>query len=108
LCASLLVELIKNLGKLSLYLQEELQRERDERNYYQMERDRIDTFWEVTRRELGNICINLPVTSSIFRQTKEEAKNKVKFVYSKVYLKHKKLTSLCRFVYFLCYRLKPG
>jgi hypothetical protein len=47
----------KNLGKLPLYLQEELQRERDERNYYQMERDRIDTFWEVTRRELGNICI---------------------------------------------------
>jgi hypothetical protein len=36
-------------------LQEELQRERDERNYYQMERDRIDTFWEVTRRELGTL-----------------------------------------------------
>ena len=33
-------------------LQEELQRERDERNFYQLERDRIDTFWEVTRREL--------------------------------------------------------
>ena len=47
----------KNLGNLSLYLQEELQRERDERNYYQMERDRIDTFWEVTRRELGNVCV---------------------------------------------------
>ena len=36
-------------------MQEELQRERDERNYYQMERDRIDTFWEVTRRELGTV-----------------------------------------------------
>ena len=34
------------------HLQEELQRERDERNFYQLERDRIDTFWEVTRREL--------------------------------------------------------
>ena len=27
-------------------------KERDERNFYQMERDRIDTFWEVTRKEL--------------------------------------------------------
>ena len=33
-------------------LQAELQRERDERNFYQLERDRIDTFWEVTRKEL--------------------------------------------------------
>ena len=34
-------------------LQGTLDRERDERNFYQLERDRVDTFWEVTRGELG-------------------------------------------------------
>ncbi|KAJ8369261.1 hypothetical protein SKAU_G00092890 [Synaphobranchus kaupii] len=33
-------------------LQEELDREREERNYFQLERDKIHTFWEVTKRQL--------------------------------------------------------
>ena len=42
-------ELVKHVARL----QGTLDRERDERNFYQLDRDRMDTFWEVTRRELG-------------------------------------------------------
>ncbi|XP_073321148.1 dynein regulatory complex subunit 4 [Pagrus major] len=33
-------------------LREELDREREERNYFQLERDKIHTFWEITNRQL--------------------------------------------------------
>ena len=33
-------------------MREELDREREERNYFQLERDRISTFWEITKRQL--------------------------------------------------------
>ena len=36
-------------------LKTELSREREERNFYQMERDRMDSFWEVTQREIGEL-----------------------------------------------------
>ncbi|XP_040896212.1 dynein regulatory complex subunit 4-like [Toxotes jaculatrix] len=36
-------------------LREELDREREERNYFQLERDRIRTFWETTDRQLEEV-----------------------------------------------------
>ena len=30
----------------------ELEHEREERNYFQLERDKINTFWEITKKEL--------------------------------------------------------
>ena len=33
-------------------LRDELDREREERNYFQLERDKINTFWEITKRQL--------------------------------------------------------
>merc|ERR1719155_424817 len=33
-------------------LKEQLDREREERNYFQLERDKINTFWEITKKEL--------------------------------------------------------
>uniref|UniRef100_A0A0X3PUD7 Dynein regulatory complex subunit 4 n=1 Tax=Schistocephalus solidus TaxID=70667 RepID=A0A0X3PUD7_SCHSO len=33
-------------------LREEMEREREERNYFQLERDKINTFWEVTKKQL--------------------------------------------------------
>ncbi|KFV15137.1 Growth arrest-specific protein 8, partial [Pterocles gutturalis] len=33
-------------------LRQELDREREERNYFQLERDKIHSFWEITRRQL--------------------------------------------------------
>uniref|UniRef100_A0A7N4UYZ7 Dynein regulatory complex subunit 4 n=1 Tax=Sarcophilus harrisii TaxID=9305 RepID=A0A7N4UYZ7_SARHA len=35
-----------------LRIREELDREREERNYFQLERDKIHTFWDITRRQL--------------------------------------------------------
>ena len=29
-----------------------MEREREERNFFQLERDKIHTFWEITRRQL--------------------------------------------------------
>ena len=29
----------------------EMEREREERNYFQLERDKINTFWEITKRQ---------------------------------------------------------
>lgn len=40
------------LEKHVVRLREELDREREERNYFQLERDKIHTFWEITRRQL--------------------------------------------------------
>ncbi|XP_068435235.1 dynein regulatory complex subunit 4 isoform X2 [Clinocottus analis] len=36
-------------------LREELDREREERNYFQLERDKIHTFWEVTNNKLEEV-----------------------------------------------------
>ena len=33
-------------------VREELDREREERNYFQLERDKVNTFWEITKRQL--------------------------------------------------------
>ena len=33
-------------------LKEELDREREERNFFQLERDKVNTFWEITKRQL--------------------------------------------------------
>lgn len=33
-------------------IQLELEREREERNFFQLERDKIRTFWEITRQQL--------------------------------------------------------
>lgn len=36
----------------SAKLMEEIEREREERNYFQIERDKIQTFWDITRQQL--------------------------------------------------------
>lgn len=39
--------------EISVYqLQQEVEKETEERNYFQMERDRIQLFWEVTKHQL--------------------------------------------------------
>jgi len=40
------------LEKIIAKLREELERERLERNWYQVECENVKTFWEVTKREL--------------------------------------------------------
>lgn len=42
----------EELMAVRLKLTEELAREREERNYFQLERDKVNTFWEITKRQL--------------------------------------------------------
>lgn len=37
---------------LALKIKEENEREREERNFFQLERDKLRTFWEISRNEL--------------------------------------------------------
>ena len=36
-----------------------LRKEQEERNYYQLERDKINTFWEITKKELDEKKVTL-------------------------------------------------
>lgn len=42
----------EQLEQFGLRLKEELEREREERNFFQLERDKLRTFWEITRNDL--------------------------------------------------------
>lgn len=42
----------EQLEVFALRLKEELEREREERNFFQLERDKLRTFWEITRQQL--------------------------------------------------------
>lgn len=42
----------EKLEQFTLKVKEELDKEREERNYFQLERDKIRTFWEITRNQL--------------------------------------------------------
>ncbi len=49
---SLFFASFKKLEEHIVRMREELDREREERNYFQLERDKINTFWEITKRQL--------------------------------------------------------
>lgn len=36
-------------------LKEEVDREREERNFFQLERDKVNTFWDITKRQLDEV-----------------------------------------------------
>lgn len=42
----------EQLQKYAATLLEEIDREREERNYFQIERDKIDIFWKITNQNL--------------------------------------------------------
>ena len=48
---NLVPSLILQLEEYIVRLREELDREREERNYFQLERDKVNTFWEITKRQ---------------------------------------------------------
>lgn len=43
----------EQLEKFAHNLRAEMEREREERNFFQLERDKLRTFWEITRNQLG-------------------------------------------------------
>lgn len=47
----------EQLEKFALNLRNEVEREREERNYFQLERDQLRQFWEITKNQLGELLI---------------------------------------------------
>lgn len=51
----------EQLEKFALNIKAEMEREREERNFFQLERDKLRTFWEITRNQLGKYLFSLPL-----------------------------------------------
>ena len=45
-----------------------LRKEQEERNYYQLERDKINTFWEITKKELEEKKVRHSSTCFVWQQ----------------------------------------
>merc|ERR1712226_1648161 len=57
-------QLVDHLGRIK----EELDREREERNFFQLERDKIHTFWEITRRQMEEAEERHQVEIKVYKQ----------------------------------------
>ena len=65
-------------------LQEELAREREERNYYQVERDRLTTFWEVGKKQLEECRSEARVKDRELEEAEERHQTEIKVFKQKV------------------------
>lgn len=77
-------------------MREELDREREERNYFQLERDRISTFWEITKRQLEEKKAELRNKDRELEDAEEQHQAEIKvclFVFSQ----HEKVNVRFRF-----------
>lgn len=62
----------EKLEQFTLRVKEELDKEREERNYFQLERDKIRTFWEITRQQLEEAKAELRNRERATEETQEE------------------------------------
>ncbi|KAG5837230.1 dynein regulatory complex subunit 4-like [Anguilla anguilla] len=65
-------------------LREELDREREERNYFQLERDKIHTFWEITKRQLDEKKADLRNRDREMEESEERHQVEIKVYKQKV------------------------
>lgn len=65
-------------------LREELDREREERNYFQLERDKINTFWEITKRQLEEVRAELRNKDREMEEAEERHQIEIKVYKQKV------------------------
>lgn len=49
----------EQLEKFAQNLRNEIEREREERNFFQLERDKLRTFWEITKNQLGSCALHI-------------------------------------------------
>lgn len=62
----------EKLEQFTLKVKEELDKEREERNYFQLERDKIRTFWEITRQQLDEAKAELRNRERATEEAQEE------------------------------------
>lgn len=65
-------------------IREELDRERAERNYFQLERDKVNTFWEITKRQLEEKKANLRNVEREMEEAEERHQTEIKVYKQKV------------------------
>ena len=67
-------------------LREELDREREERNYFQLERDKIHTFWEITKRHLEERKADLMNRDREMEEAEERHQVEIKVVHAPMHI----------------------
>ena len=67
-----------------IYFITQLGREREERNYYQLERDRLSTFWDVATKQLDESRAECRVKDRELEETEERHQMEVKIYKQKV------------------------
>lgn len=70
-------------------LREELDREREERNYFQLERDKMYSFMEVTQRELEGVKAELTIANNVIEEDERRHQAEIKVRRILWRLKHK-------------------
>ncbi|KAM6033350.1 dynein regulatory complex subunit 4-like [Chlamydotis macqueenii] len=74
----------EQLEKHVARLREELDREREERNYFQLERDKFHSFWEMTRRQLEEQKAELRKKEWEMKEAEEQQQVELKVYKQKV------------------------
>ncbi|CAG9772306.1 unnamed protein product [Ceutorhynchus assimilis] len=74
----------EQLEVFCLRIKEENEREREERNFFQMERDKLRTFWEITRNELEEARAKLRNKDRQIEESVEKNEDELKFYKQKV------------------------
>ncbi|KAE8745466.1 hypothetical protein FOCC_FOCC007846 [Frankliniella occidentalis] len=74
----------EQLEAFSLRLREELDREREERNFFQLERDKLRTFWEITRQQLEENRAHLRNQDRAQDENEEKHQSEIKTYKQKV------------------------
>eukprot|EP00095_Tigriopus_kingsejongensis_P009325 maker-scaffold486_size158769-snap-gene-0.31 protein:Tk09325 transcript:maker-scaffold486_size158769-snap-gene-0.31-mRNA-1 annotation:"hypothetical protein TRIADDRAFT_24206" len=65
-------------------LQEELRKEREERNFFQMERDRLNTFWDVSKKHLEECRAEARMKDRELEESEERHQTEIKVYKQKV------------------------
>ncbi|XP_055844121.1 dynein regulatory complex subunit 4 [Episyrphus balteatus] len=68
------------LEAFALRLKAEMEREREERNFFQLERDKIRTFWEITREQLEEAKAEIRNMDREVQNAQEKAENEIRHV----------------------------
>ncbi|XP_065156662.1 LOW QUALITY PROTEIN: dynein regulatory complex subunit 4-like [Atheta coriaria] len=74
----------EQLEIFALKIKEENEREREERNFFQLERDKLRTFWEITRNELEEAKAKLRNKDRQIEESSEKNEEELKFYKQKV------------------------
>ncbi|XP_049785045.1 dynein regulatory complex subunit 4 [Schistocerca cancellata] len=74
----------EQLQEFAQRLKEEIDREREERNYFQLERDKLQTFWEITRQQLEETRAELRNKDREIEEAEEKHQTEIKIYKQKV------------------------